>query len=109
MNILSWIYLLFASLFEIGWPFGLKMAHVMEKQKLLYIVIALGSMILSGALLYLAQRNIPIGTAYCVWTGLGAIGTFILGIVVFNDSITAMKMIGILFIISGVVLLKIAS
>lgn len=99
--------MLFASLFEIGWPFGLKMAHV-TSQKLLYIVVAVASMVLSGVFLYLAQRNIPISTAYCVWTGLGAIGTFILGIVFFNDGVTLMKSLGIVCIIAGVVLLKIS-
>jgi quaternary ammonium compound-resistance protein SugE len=104
----NWIYLLLASLFEIGWPFGLKMAHL-SPHKFLYTAVAIISMTLSGVFLYLAQRNIPLGTAYCIWTGLGAIGTFILGIMMFNDTITLMKFFGILFIIGGVVMLKMAA
>ncbi len=105
---MSWIYLLLASLFEIGWPFGLKMAHLTH-QKILYTMLAVISMALSGVFLYLAQKNISIGTAYCVWTGLGAIGTFILGAVVFQDTINLVKIIGIMFIVFGVFMLKIAN
>ncbi len=66
---MSWIYLAFAGLLEIGWPVGLKMAQS-EGQRVIGILLALAFMIGSGFLLWLAQREIPIGTSYAVWTGM---------------------------------------
>ena len=75
---MAWIYLITAGLFEIGWPVGLKWAQ--EPRKLIVgVVMAVVCMAISGLLLYLAQREIAIGTAYAVWTGIGAAGTFLLG------------------------------
>ena len=65
-------------------------------------------MIISGYLLFLAQRHIPMGTAYAVWTGIGAAGTFVLGIFPHGDPVGAMRIFSVLLIISGVVLLKLA-
>jgi len=68
-----------AGLFEITWPVGLKLAQGVE-QRLFGVILAGGGMALSGVLLWLAQREIAIGTAYAVWTGIGAAGTFLVGI-----------------------------
>ena len=75
---MSWIYLVLAGLFEIGWPVGLKMAQEPETRRT-GIAVAIGFMSVSGFLLWLAQRHIPMGTAYAVWTGIGAAGTFLVG------------------------------
>ena len=72
---MSWLYLLLAGLFEIGWPVGLKISQ-MPETRWMGIAIAIFFMTLSGVFLWLAQREIPIGTAYAIWTGIGAAGTF---------------------------------
>ena len=104
---MSWVYLLLAGLTEIGWPLGMKMAQNNES-KWQGIVIAVCCIALSGALLWLAQREIPMGTAYAVWTGIGASGTFILGIWLYGDPASLMRYIGVFLILSGVVVLKLA-
>ncbi len=103
---MAWFYLLLAAVFEVGWPLGLKLASV-STNKVLWILFAVIAMTLSGIFLFLAQKDIPIGTAYAVWTGIGASCTFLIGILFFNDAMTLMRFFGIVFIIFGVVLLKI--
>lgn len=103
---MAWFYLLIAAIFEVGWPFGLKMA-VFGNNKLIWILFAIVAMTLSGVFLFLAQKTIPVGTAYAVWTGIGASCTFLLGVVVFHDAFNLMRAFGILLIIAGVILLKI--
>lgn len=104
---MNWIYLLIASLFEVGWPFGMKMAAI-STNKILWILFAIVTMTLSGVFLYLAQKEIPVGTAYAIWTGIGAACTFIIGVLVFHDTLNLMRSLGVLLIISGVILLKLA-
>lgn len=104
---LAWTYLIAAGLFEIGWPMGLKMAQTPGKS-LVGIIFAGICMIISGCLLFLAQLHIPMGTAYAVWTGIGAAGTFVLGIFLYGDPVGTMRIFSVLLIISGVVLLKLA-
>ena len=105
---MAWVYLIVAGLFEIGWPFGLKMAQSVEGKQIIGLAIAVVSMALSGYLLFLAQRDIPMGTAYAVWTGIGAAGTFILGIVLYNDPAGMLRIASVLLIIAGVIGLKLA-
>jgi len=81
---MSWIYLILAGLFEIGWPVGLKMAQK-DETRITGIIIAILFMAASGFLLWLAQRQIPMGTSYAVWTGIGAAGTFVVGIYFYGD------------------------
>jgi len=104
---MAWIYLITAGLFEIGWPIGLKLAQK-DNSVVLGIIIAVIFMALSGWLLYLAQRVIPIGTAYAVWTGIGAAGTFIVGVLIFSDPSSLMRYLGVGLIIAGVIVLKLA-
>ena len=104
---LAWTYLITAGLFEIGWPVGLKMAQTPGKT-VTGVILAGTCMVISGYLLYLAQQSIPMGTAYAVWTGIGAAGTFILGIYLYGDSADMMRIFAVLLIISGVILLKLA-
>jgi quaternary ammonium compound-resistance protein SugE len=104
---MNWIALIVAGLFEIGWPLGLKMSQQAGNNKFLWIGIALLSMTISGGLLWWSQKTIPIGTAYAVWTGIGAVGTLVVGIVFFGDSASTIRLIAASLIIIGIVGLKI--
>ncbi|TWH64584.1 quaternary ammonium compound-resistance protein SugE [Azomonas agilis] len=104
---MSWLYLVLAGLFEIGWPVGLKMAQE-PATRWTGIIIAIVFMGLSGFLLWLAQRSIPMGTAYAVWTGIGAAGTFLVGILYYGDPSSLARYLGVLLIIAGVITLKLA-
>jgi quaternary ammonium compound-resistance protein SugE len=105
---MNWFYLILAGIFEIGWPLGLKLSQTMPS-KILGILIAVISMSLSGVFLWLAQKTIPIGTAYAVWTGLGAVGTLLIGIFYFGDSASFWRMFSALLIVIGIVGLKLAN
>lgn len=105
---MAWIYLLLAGLFEMGWPLGFKLADTMPKYHYPFIILSIVSMGISGFLLFMAQKEIPIGTAYAVWTGIGAIGTLSIGIIFFHDSASAWRLFSALLIIMGIVGLKLA-
>lgn len=105
---MSWVYLLLAGVFEIGWPVGIKLSQS-SHFRIVGIAIAIIFMAASGIFLWLAQRNIPIGTAYAVWTGIGAAGTFLIGLWFFGDAGSLGRYLGVLLIIGGVVVLKTAS
>lgn len=100
-----WISLLIAGLCEIGWPLGLKLADL-PNMKIMGFAMAGISMALSGLFLWYSLKEIPIGTAYAVWTSIGAVGTFTLGVLVFGDPNIPIRWIGVALIILGVVLLK---
>lgn len=102
---MAWTYLVLAGLLEIGWPVGLKLAQA-PGTRIAGIAIALAFMAASGALLFMAQRQIPIGTAYAVWTGIGAAGTFMVGVLVFGDPASLVRYGGVALIVAGVVALK---
>lgn len=104
---MAWIYLILAGLFEIGWPVGLKMAQVPET-RWSGVGIAVAFMAVSGFLLWLAQRHIPIGTAYAVWTGIGAVGTFLVGVLYYGDPTSVARYFGVALIVAGVITLKLA-
>ena len=105
---MSWIYLIAAGLMEIGWPIGLKIAQnpALRWQG---VVMAVAFMTASGFLLMMAQKTIPMGTAYAVWTGIGAAGAFAAGILLYGDPATFGRWLGVLMIIGGVIMLKIHS
>ena len=104
---MAWLYLIAAGLFEIGWPVGLKLSQT-PGRLMLGVTIAVVGMAASGALLWLAQRDIPIGTAYAVWTGIGAAGTFAVGILFYGDPASAGRLVSVGLIIAGIVGLKLA-
>ena len=104
---MAWVYLVLAGLFEIGWPVGLKLAQE-DKTRLLGVVVAVVFMGVSGMLPWLAQKQIPIGTSYAVWTGIGAAGTFLVGVVFFGDASSLLRYVGIALIVAGVATLKLA-
>ena len=105
----AWVYLILAGLFEWGWPVGLKLGKSHKGWNFTWIVFAALTMIASGVLLMLAQREIPIGTAYAVWTGIGSVGAFVLGIILFKEPAEIKRFIFVGFIIAGIVGLKVVS
>ena len=102
---INWLYLFLAGVCEIGWPVGLKLAAGNRW----WALFAIATMAASGFLLFLAQKAIPMGTAYAVWTGIGAVGAFVVGIIWFEDPATAARMIAVSFIIIGIIGLKLAA
>lgn len=98
---MAWILLVLAGLFEIGWPVGLKMAQE-PATRITGIAIAVLFMMFSGALLWYAQKQIPLGTAYAVWTGIGAAGTFFVGVIAYGDPTSFLRYLGVVLIIAGV-------
>jgi quaternary ammonium compound-resistance protein SugE len=101
---MAWMLLLVAALLEIGWAIGLKLtAGFTRFWPSVWTVLA---MALSMALLSQAARTLPIGTAYAVWTGIGAAGTAVLGVYMFGEAATAARVTGIALIVAGVALLR---
>lgn len=106
-NSMAWIYLFLAGGFEIGWPVGLKMAQEAET-KIVGIIVAVAFMAISGFLLWLAQKEIPIGTSYAIWTGIGAAGTFVVGVLFYGDPSSIGRYLGVALIVAGVATLKLS-
>ncbi len=105
----AWIYLILAGFFEIGWPLGFKLSQTYSSFRISGILISIICMGISGYLLWAAQKTIPIGTAYAIWTGIGAAGTFLVGVWFFGDASSLLRYFGVLLILSGVVVLKLAA
>ncbi|MCA9131881.1 MAG: quaternary ammonium compound efflux SMR transporter SugE [Planctomycetales bacterium] len=103
---MSWIYLVFAGFLEIGWAIGLK--YTEGWSRLWPSIITLAIMIASFYCLALAVKEIPIGTGYAIWTGIGAVGTASLGILLFGEPASAVRLLCIAAIIAGIVGLKMA-
>jgi quaternary ammonium compound-resistance protein SugE len=105
----AWLQLVIAGIFEWGWPVGLKLGWSEAGARWPWIAFAIGCMAASGVLLLMAQRKIAMGTAYAVWTGIGAVGTFLLGIALFGDAATTARFLFVGLIVAGVIGLKVAS
>ena len=103
---MAWILLVFAGLLEVVWAFSMKRSDGFTR--LLPSIITLVAMIASFALLARAMRELPLGTAYTVWTGIGAIGAFVLGIVVLDESNNPLRVVAALLIIGGLVLMRVS-
>lgn len=101
---MSWTILFLAGIFEIFWAVGLKYSDGFTK--LFPTIFTIVTMIISFYLLSLALKDLPIGTAYAVWVGIGTVGTVIAGIMLFGESMTLIRVISILFILIGIVGLK---
>lgn len=101
---MAWVYLFTAALFEIGWAVGLKYAQGFTK--FWPSVFTIAAMAISLFLLALAVRTIPVGTGYAIWTGIGAVGTAALGILLFAEPITPWRVACLLLIVGGVIGLK---
>lgn len=104
---MHWIVLFFAGLFEIAWAVGLKYTEGFTR--LWPTVGTAAALVASMGLLGIALRALPLGTAYAVWTGIGSVGTAVLGIVLFREPATAMRLLCIGLIVAGIVGLKLAT
>ena len=104
---MSWLVLVLAGLFEIGWAIGLKYTDGFTK--LWPTVGTVASMVVSLGLLGVAMKSLPVGTAYAVWVGVGAVGTAILGIVLLGEPANAGRMVSLALIVAGIIGLKLAS
>src|SRR5262245_5385497 len=102
--VMAWLYLVVAGLLEIGWAVGLKYTEGFTK--IVPTTLTVGSMIASLAMLGLALKGLPLGTAYAIWTGIGTIGTVVFGIAMFGESASAMRLGCIALILAGIVGLK---
>lgn len=104
---MEWLILFLAGLFEIGWAIGLKYTEGFSR--LVPSVLTVGAMIISIVLLGVALKTLPVGTAYAVWTGIGAVGTAALGISLFDEPATAARLASIGLIVAGIVGLKLVT
>lgn len=104
---MSWIYLFIAGLFEIVWAIGLKYTQGFTRP--LPSVITVAGMVVSFYFLALATKVLPIGTAYAIWTGIGAVGAVTLGIILFKEPFDLLRIIFLLFIVTGIIGLKVVS
>ncbi|GGG41405.1 quaternary ammonium compound efflux SMR transporter SugE [Chelatococcus composti] len=104
---MAWIYLLLAGLFEVGWAVGLKFTEGFSRP--LPTAFTIVSMVASLGLLGLALKNLPLGTAYAVWTGVGTVGTVMLGIMLFGEAADALRLACIGLIVAGIIGLKLVT
>jgi quaternary ammonium compound-resistance protein SugE len=104
---MAWILLLAAGVLEIVWAFSMKQSDGFTR--LGPSVLTLGTMIVSFVLLAAAMRTLPLGTAYAVWTGIGAAGAFAVGVFVLNEPANAGRLVAAALILSGIVLMKVAT
>ncbi|MDL5595373.1 quaternary ammonium compound efflux SMR transporter SugE [Bacillus subtilis] len=104
---MSWIILFFAGLFEVGWAVGLKYTDGFSRP--LPTVLTVAAMAVSLGLLGLAMKELPLGTAYAIWTGIGAVGTVIAGIILFGESMALIRLASVALIITGLIGLKVSA
>ncbi len=103
---MSWAYLFVAGILEIVWAYTMKQSHGFNR--LIPSLITVLAMVVSFWLLAIAMRTIPLGTAYTIWTGIGAVGAFFVGIVFLAEPISAARIIAVILIVSGLVLMKLS-
>jgi len=104
---MSWIILFFAGLFEVGWAVGLKYTDGFTRP--LPTVLTVAAMAISLGLLGVAMKELPLGTAYAIWTGVGAVGTVIAGIILFGESMALIRLASVALIITGLIGLKVSA
>ena len=104
---MAWIYLFIAGLLEVVWAYTMKQSEGFTK--LTPSAITVVAMIASFGLLAYAMRTLPLGTAYAIWTGIGAVGAFIVGVTVLGEALTPMRILAAVLIVSGLVLMKLSA
>jgi quaternary ammonium compound-resistance protein SugE len=103
---MAWVYLLFAGLLEIIWAAAMKQSEGFTR--LTPSVVTLIAMIASFGLLAVAMRSLPLGTAYMVWTGIGAVGAFAVGVLFLGEALTPLRAVAAILILSGIIAMKAA-
>lgn len=104
---MAWVVLIVAGLFEVVWATAMKQSHGFSR--LWPSIVTIGGMLVSFGLLSWSMRVLPLGTAYIVWTGIGAVGAFLVGVTVLGEAITAARLLAALLIVSGLVLMNLSS
>lgn len=104
---MAWILLILAGLLEVAWAFTMKLSDGFTKLNYSFITVA--SLVISLIMLSISMRLIPLGTAYTIWTGIGAVGVFVVGILFLGESATPMRMLAAVLIVSGLLLMKLSS
>ena len=104
---MAWISLMFAGLFEIVWATAMKQSHGFSR--LGPSIVTLAAMFVSFGLLAWSMRTLPLGTAYTIWTGIGAVGAFLIGIAFFGEAVSPLRITAAALIVSGLVLMRVAS
>ncbi|QZH74484.1 MAG: multidrug efflux SMR transporter [Erythrobacter sp.] len=104
---MAWIYLFVAGLLEVVWAYSMKLSDGFTRP--VPAVVTIVAMIASFTLLALAMKQLPLGTAYTIWTGIGAVGAFVLGIVMLGEALTAMRVVAAVMIVGGLVLMKLST
>ncbi len=103
---MQWLYLILAGIFEVGWALSLKYSQGFSK--LYPSILTIAGMAASFYFLSLSLKNLPLGTAYAIWTGIGTVGTVVLGIILFQESLSAGRLVCIGLIVTGILGLKLA-
>lgn len=104
---MAWVYLIIAGVLEIVWAFSMKMSDGFSKP--IPSVVTIVTMIASFALLSMSMKSLPLGTAYTIWTGIGAVGAFLVGIMVLGEQANAMRITAAVLIVGGLVMMKLSS
>jgi len=104
---MAWIALVMAGLLEIVWAYSMKLSDGFTR--VVPSVVTLVAMVASFALLSLSMRTLPLGTAYTIWTGIGAVGSFLVGLAMLGEPASAMRIVAAVLIVSGLVLMKLSA
>ena len=104
---MAWVLLVIAGLFEVGWAFSMKLSDGFTRLGM--SAVTLGTMAVSVVLLSMSMKSLPLGTAYAVWTGIGALGAFVVGILVLGEQATPLRLVSAGLILAGLVGLKLSS
>ncbi len=104
---MAWFLLILAGAFEVVWAYSMKLSNGFTR--IGPSVVTIVAMIISFGLLAVAMRTLPLGTAYTIWTGIGAVGAFILGLTLLGEPASVMRIIAAVLIVSGLVMMKLAS
>ena len=104
---MAWVILVIAGLFEVVWASAMKQSHGFSR--LWPSVVTIAAMLVSFGMLSWSMRTLPLGTAYTVWTGVGAVGAFLVGALVLGEALTATRILAALLIVAGLVLMKLSS
>jgi quaternary ammonium compound-resistance protein SugE len=104
---MPWIFLFCAGLLEIGWAYSMKRSEGFTL--LVPSLITIATMMASFTLLALAMKSLPLGTAYAIWTGIGALGAFLVGVVVLGEAVTLLRLLAAILVLAGIALMKLSA